>query len=172
MPDRRRHTALFPGTFDPVTFGHLDIIERTSRLYSRLIVAIGQNPQKRPLFTPEERIEMIRGHVHALENVEILTYEGLTVRFAREVDAGVIVRGIRDNVDLHAELEIANTNLMISDIETVFLMASTQHALTSSTLIKQVVQIGGYDRDRLGRLIPIEVAEMLEARLRGQASTQ
>ncbi len=159
-------TALFPGAFDPVTHGHLDIIQRAAKLYHRLIVAVGNNPEKEELFTAGERVEMIQQHVADLTNVEVQSYDRLTVEFAREAGAGVILRGIRDNVDLHAELEIANTNLIISDIETVFLMASDQHALTSSRLIKQVVAIGGYDPDRLARLVPLDVAKRLEAKLR------
>jgi len=162
--------ALFPGAFDPVTHGHLDIIQRASKLYDRLIVAVGHNPEKLDLFTATERVEMIERHVSRLPNVEVRSYDGLTVEFARKAVASVILRGIRDNVDLHAELEIANTNLLISDIETVFLMASDQYALTSSRLIKQIVSIGGYDRDRLARLVPLDVAEQLEARLRERES--
>lgn len=166
MPDTCKMVAIFPGAFDPLTLGHLDIIERASRLYVRLIVAVGHNPEKQDVFTADERVEMIRSHVVQLPNVEVLAYNGLTVKFARQVGAGVILRGIRDNVDLHAELEIANTNLAISDIETIFMMASDQHALTSSRLIKQIVSIGGYDAGRLARLVPLDVAQRLEARLR------
>lgn len=165
MPENRSSVAMFPGTFDPFTYGHLDIIERAARLYPRLIVAVGDNPEKTPLFSAEERVEMLRAKVAHVTNVEVLRYEGLTARFARDIRAGVIIRGIRDNVDLHAELELANTNMMISDIETVFLMASSAHALTSSTLIKQIVEIGGYDTNRLARLVPLDIARRLEERI-------
>ncbi|MCC7290470.1 MAG: pantetheine-phosphate adenylyltransferase [Phycisphaerales bacterium] len=165
MPDNRSSVAMFPGTFDPFTYGHLDIIERAARLYPRLIVAVGDNPEKTPLFSAEERVEMLRAKVAHVTNVEVQRYEGLTARFARDIRAGVIIRGIRDNVDLHAELELANTNMMISDIETVFLMASSAHALTSSTLIKQIVEIGGYDTNRLARLVPLDIARRLEERI-------
>jgi pantetheine-phosphate adenylyltransferase len=103
--------------------------------------------------------------------LEILSADlhGLTVEYARAVGARVILRGIRDNVDLHAELEIATTNLIIGGIETVFLMTSGQHMLTSSTLIKQIVEIGRYDSDRLARLVPLDVAKKLEQRLRGRS---
>ncbi|GMU36854.1 MAG: pantetheine-phosphate adenylyltransferase [Phycisphaerae bacterium] len=166
MPDSSKSVGMFPGTFDPVTYGHLDIIERAARMYARLIVAVGHNPEKASVFTAPERVEMLRAQVSHLTNVEVRPYEGLTARFARDVGAGVIVRGIRDNVDLHAELELANTNMLISDIETVFLMASSQHAMTSSTLIKQIVEIGGYDTNRLARLVPLEIARRLEDRIR------
>lgn len=153
--------------FDPVTLGHLDIIERASHLYDRLIVAVGDNPLKKETFTQGERRDMLVEHTRRFPNVEVQTYSGLTVEYARSVGARVILRGIRDNVDLHAELEIATTNLIIGGIETVFLMTSGQHMLTSSTLIKQIVEIGRYDLDRLARLVPLDVARKLEERLGG-----
>ena len=168
MPKRGANTAIFPGMFDPVTHGHLDIIERASRLYERLIVAVGDNPLKEEVFTQDERKEMLVIHTSHLPNVEVRTYSGLTVDFARTVGAGVILRGIRDTVDLHAELEIATTNLIIGDIETVFLMTRGQHTLTSSALIKQIVEIGRYDPDHLARLVPLDVARRLEQRLRAK----
>lgn len=166
MGKRSSNLAVFPGSFDPVTHGHLDIIQRASVLYERLIVAVGQNPLKDEVFTPQERKEMVVEHTANLANVEVRTYSGLTVEFARSIGAGVILRGLRDNMDLHAELEIAVTNRIIGDIETVFLMTSGQHILTSSTLIKQIVEIGQYDADRLARLVPLDVARRLEKRLR------
>jgi pantetheine-phosphate adenylyltransferase len=162
-----RNVAIFPGMFDPVTHGHLDIIERASHLYDKLIVAVGDNPLKKPTFTQSERREMLVEHTRQLANIEVQTYSGLTVEYARSVGARVILRGIRDNVDLHAELEIATTNLIIGGIETVFLMTSGQHMLTSSTLIKQIVEIGRYDPNHLARLVPLDVAKRLEGRLRG-----
>ncbi len=167
MPRQTPNLAIFPGTFDPVTHGHLDIIQRASKLYERLIVAVGENPLKTRVFTLEERKDMLIEHISDLSNVEVRIYSGLTVEFARSVGAGVILRGIRDNVDLHAELEIATTNLIIGDVETVFLMTSGQHMLTSSNLIKQIVEIGRYDTGHLARLVPLDVARRLEERLRG-----
>ncbi len=171
MPQRRTDVAIFPGMFDPVSHGHLDIIRRGAKLYDRLIVAVGDNPLKTPVFSQEERKEMLLTHAGKLDNVEVATYSGLTIEFARSVEAGVILRGIRDNVDLHAELEIATTNLIVGDIETVFLMTSGQHVLTSSTLIRQIVEIGHYDTEHLTRLVPLDVAKRLEERLRGDAHT-
>ncbi len=170
MSRPRANIALFPGMFDPVTYGHLDIIQRASKLYPNLIVAVGHNPLKAEVFSSDERRDMLVEHTVGLPNVEIQTYNGLTVEFAKTVRAGVIVRGIRDNVDLHAELEIATTNRIIGDIETVFLMTDSQHILTSSTLIKQIVEIGDYDADHLSRLVPLDVAKRLEQRLKGAGS--
>jgi len=169
MPSGSASTAIFPGTFDPVTYGHLNIVERGSRLFDRLIVAIGDNPLKECIFTPEERKEMLVKHSSHFSNVEVQTYDGLTMEFARRIGARVILRGIRDQVDLHQELEIATTNLIIGDIETVFLMTSHEHVLTSSTIIKQIVEIGGYDQDRLNRLVPPDVADRLRQRLQPKA---
>jgi len=165
MLSKAAHIAVFPGMFDPVTHGHLDIIRRASKLYEKLIMGVGDNPLKTEVFTQEERREMLEQHTSDLPNLEVRTYSGLTVEFARSVGAGVILRGIRDTVDLHAELEIATTNLIIGGIETVFLMTSGQHILTSSALIKQIVEIGEYDTDRLARLVPLDVAKRLEERL-------
>ena len=169
MPSEPTNLAMFPGMFDPLTHGHLDIIQRGSKLYDTLIVAVGQNPLKAEVFTVDERRQMLIEHIVDLPNIEVRTYSGLTVEFARSIGATVILRGIRDNVDLHAELEIATTNRIIGGIETVFLMTSGEHMLTSSTLIRQIVEIGGYDTDRLGRLVPLDVAKRLEERLRGSA---
>ena len=166
MTEPKTRVALFPGMFDPLTHGHLDIIERASKLYDRLIVAVGRNPLKTEVFTADERKEMLVRHTAHLSNVTVQTYDGLTVEYARHIDAGVILRGIRDTVDLHSELEIALANRMIGGVETIFLMTSGQHILTSSTLIKQIVEIGQYDLDHLARLVPLDVAKRLEERLR------
>ncbi len=169
MPSEPTNLAMFPGMFDPLTHGHLDIIQRASKLYDTHIVAVGQNPLKAEVFTVDERRQMLIEHTTDLPNIEVRTYSGLTVEFARSIGATVILRGIRDTVDLHAELEIATANRIIGGIETVFLMTSGEHMLTSSTLIRQIVENGGYDSDRLGRLVPLDVAKRLEERLRGSA---
>lgn len=166
MPNKNNSLAVFPGMFDPLTHGHLDVVQRASHLYDRLVVAVGHNPLKEEVFTADERKQMLLDHVGSLGNVEVMTYTGLTVDFARKIGAKVILRGIRDTVDLHAELEIALTNRIIGDMETVFLMTSGQHILTSSTLIKQIVEIGNYDPDHLARLVPLDVARKLEQRFR------
>ncbi len=165
MPDSNSTVAVFPGSFDPITNGHLDIIRRAAKLFKRVIVAVGYNPEKTSLFTPDERVRMIRALVGQIGNVRVESYDGLTMDFVRRVQAGVILRGIRDSVDLRDELEVANTNRLVGDVETVFLMTSDQHALTSSTLIKQIVELGGYDSKRLSRLVPDSVARMLRRKL-------
>lgn len=157
--------AVFAGTFDPPTSGHLDIIKRSRRLFDRLIVAVGRNPEKAPFFTEAERVGMLRELTAGMDNVRVEAYPGLTMDFVREAGASVIIKGIRDSSDLGSELQQANVNLLAGNVETVFLLTSDQHALTSSTLIRQVVEFGG-DTERLSRLVPPRVAKLLRARMR------
>ncbi|MCG3137882.1 MAG: Phosphopantetheine adenylyltransferase [Phycisphaerae bacterium] len=161
MPDRDPRMAVFPGSFDPFTYGHLDIIRRGARLFDRLVIGVGKNPDKPALFSANERVEMIRQETADITNVEVLPFEGLTFEFVLRLNAKVILRGIRDSVDLRSELQAANTNLMVGDVETVFLLTTDQHALTSSTLIKQVVELGGADRPSLSRIVPPAVLDRL-----------
>ncbi len=166
MPHAKGTIAIFPGTFDPITHGHLDIIRRGRRLFGKLIIGVGVNPEKSQLFTPQERVEMIQPLVADMGNVKVRSYQGLTVDFARQVKADFILRGVRDIVDLRNELQQANTNLIVGNIETVFVLTAHEHALTSSTLIKQIVELGGNDRERLRNIVPEAVLEQLHARLR------
>lgn len=157
--------AIFPGTFDPITNGHLDIINRARCVVDELVVAVGHNPEKQALFASEERVEMIQQLVAGMDGVRVEAYSGLTAMFVEQAQAKVIIRGIRDNVDLHYELEQANINLAIGNVETIFLLARDQYALTSSTYIKQIVELGFKDRARLARLVPPLVAERLEQKM-------
>jgi len=136
-------TAIFPGTFDPVTRGHLDVIERGAKLFDTLIVAIGDNPAKKSLFPHPQRAEMVAELVAGHPNVRVETYEGLTVTFARAVGADVILRGVRNASDLQFELEMAYTNRAATGIETVFMVASPEYAFLSSSLIRQIAAGGG-----------------------------
>jgi pantetheine-phosphate adenylyltransferase len=152
--------------FDPITNGHLDIIRRANQFVDELIVAVGKNPEKEALFTVPERVEMIRELVHGMDSEIDEAYEGLTAEFVRARQARVIIRGIRDNVDLHDELQQANINLIVGDVETIFLMARDQFAMTSSTYIKQIVELGLQDLQRLSRLVPPSVAARLRDRFK------
>ncbi len=160
-------TAIFPGSFDPITNGHLDIIKRAGDVFSKVVVAVGQNPEKVDVFTPEERVEMISELVSEMSHVSVASYSGLTIDFARQAGATVIVRGIRDSSDLRDELQAANTNLIVGGIETVFLMASEQFALTSSTFIKQIVSMGGKESARLSTLVPDSILKKLQSKFAG-----
>ena len=166
MTSQQKSIAVYPGAFDPFTNGHLDIIRRGSRLFDKLVVAIGRNPTKSEVFSAQERVEMIEEVVRDLPGIQVDSYEGLTMEYVRKVGATYILRGIRDTADLRDELQAANTNLMVGDVETIFLMTSDQHALTSSSLIRQVVELGGYDPQRLARLVPPSVVARLEAKFR------
>ncbi len=135
--------GLYAGSFDPVTLGHLDIVRRGALLVDKLIVSVGINPDKRPLFTPTERVELLREVVADLKNVEVDCFEGLTVDHVHRRKAGVMLRGIRTVSDIESEFTMALTNRTLSpDIETVFLMASEKYSHVSSTLIKQIAQMG------------------------------
>ncbi len=154
-------TAVFSGVFDPVTEGHLDIIRRGATVFNRLIVAVGTNPEKTELFNKNERVEIIKELVKSLTNVEVIGYEGLTFDFVKKMGGSVILKGIRDTVDLRYELQQANTNLLAGGIETLFMLAGERHALTSSTLIKQVAAMGG----DVSSLVPNLVARRLKEKL-------
>lgn len=159
---RKSVTAVFAGVFDPISDGHLNIIKRAAEIFNKLIVAVGTNPDKPTLFSKTERVEMIVELLKDLPNVEVRAYEGLTVDFVHKIKGTVIIRGIRDTVDLRYELQQANTNRLAGDIETLFLLAGDRYALTSSTLIKQVAAMGG----DISSMVPPSVADRLKHRLR------
>jgi pantetheine-phosphate adenylyltransferase len=158
-------TAVYPGSFDPVTHGHLNVIERGSRLFNEFVVGVGRNPDKSELFTPAERRDLLAPHVADLPNVRVETYEGLTIDFVLSCGGRVLVRGIRDASDLSSEMQQANVNQAIGEIETVFLMTSDQYALVSSTFVKQIYELGGGNPKRIRRLVPDNVAEAIAAKL-------
>ena len=154
--------AVFSGVFDPVTAGHLDIIRRGSVIFGKLVVAVGTNPEKTELFDKQERVQLIQELVGDLPNVEVQSYEGLTFDFVKAIGGTIILKGIRDTVDLRYELQQANTNRLAGGIETLFMLAADVHALTSSTLIKQVAAMGG----DVSRLVPEQVAKRLREKLK------
>ena len=154
-------TGVYPGTFDPVTNGHIDVIRRGQRLFDQLVVAIGHNPAKAQLFTVDERQQIITELARDCgDNISVQTYTGLTVDFARTIGATAILRGLRNVTDLNFEFQLALTNRAIADIETVFIMTGETYAFTSSTLIKQIASAG--DIDRLHLLLPDQVIEQLK----------
>ena len=154
--------AIYPGSFDPITNGHLDLIERGSRLFDTLVVAVLQNETKQPLFTIEDRLEMLREVVGNMSNVEISCFDGLLVNYAARRGARVILRGIRAISDYEIELQMALTNRRLEpDIETVFLMAGEANSFVSSRLVKEVARLGG----DIGQFVPASVASRLHDKL-------
>ncbi len=163
MPNRTKKVAVFPGQFDPITNGHLDVIRRGVKLFDELIVAVGINPEKRELFTLDERVEITRGLLRDTPGVHVQSYTGLTVDFVRKVGASALLRGIRDVSDLRYEFQLAMANRAVGGIETVFIMTGDQFALTSSSLIRQIVSLGG-DVNQLAGLLPDIVVQQLKKR--------
>ena len=152
--------AIFPGSFDPLTNGHLDVIERGMKLFDELIVAVGRSPIKNQLFTPEERVEMIAELLEEkkMPGVSVESFDGLTVEYAARKKADVILRGLRSLTDVQYEFQLAMTNRAVAGIETVFIMTSEQYGFTSSTLIREVASLGG----DLSNLIPKNIFEHLK----------
>ena len=165
MPNRPPRVAVFAGTFDPPTYGHLNIIDRSRKLFDKTIVAVGLNPEKEPLFTEEERVEMLRELLGNGGDIEVEAYDGLTMDYVKANGADVIVKGIRDGDDLRSELRQANVNMFVGDVDTVFLFTTDQTALVSSTLIRQICEMGGLDNGNIDRLIPPQVVARLRRKL-------
>jgi len=153
--------GIFPGTFDPVTSGHLDVINRGRKLFDRLIVAVGHNPDKTEVFPVAERLAMIRSLVRHFPNTSVEAYEGLTVDLVKRRHAIAILRGLRNMTDLEYEFQIALTNRAVAGVETVFIMTGEQFGFTSSSLIKQVVGLGG-DPEQFASLLPRVVIDKLK----------
>lgn len=166
MAPRSARTAVFAGTFDPPTFGHIDIIERSRRLFDKTIVAVGRNPEKEPLFSDDERVAMLRELLSGRPDIEVESYDGLTMDFVRARGATALIKGIRDGDDLRSELRQANVNMIAGGVETVFLFTTDQTALISSTLIRQIFEMGGKDSGHLDRLIPALVVQRMRERLK------
>lgn len=160
--------AVFPGSFDPITNAHLDVARRAAELFDRLVIGVLNNPRKDPLFSVEERVELIRGSVADLgEHVTIAAFDGLTVEFARHHGAGFIVRGLRAVSDFEAELQMALTNRKLApEVDTTFLMTALEFGYVSSTLAKEVARFGG----DVAPMVPDLVADALGRRLRAGAS--
>jgi pantetheine-phosphate adenylyltransferase len=156
-------TAVYTGTFDPVHLGHLDVIRRGARLYDRLIVGVGVNPEKSPLFSLEERVELLQLVVAQFGNVEVRAFDGLTVRFVRDEKARVMLRGLRTLSDMEYEFNMSLTNHNLdSEIETVFLMAQVEYSHFNGSLIRQIGLFGG----ELDMFLPPEVQVATRQRLR------
>ncbi|MCI8363749.1 MAG: pantetheine-phosphate adenylyltransferase [Eubacterium sp.] len=150
--------AVYPGSFDPVTYGHLDIIKRASKVVDEVIVAILKNNSKNPLFSLEERVRMLEDTTEEFPNVKIQTFDGLTVDFARSVEAKVMIRGLRAVSDFESEMQIAQTNHSLDpDIDTLFFTTSLEYAFLSSTIVREVASYGS----DVSNMVPAAVEKML-----------
>ena len=153
--------AIFPGSFDPITNGHLDVIERGVKMFDELIVAVGQSSVKQELFSQDERVEMIQELVSGMPEVIVESYQGLTVRYAAEKKCDVMLRGLRNLTDVQYEFQLAMTNRSVAGVETVFVMTSEEFGFVNSTMVREVALLGG----DVSKLIPISVYEHLKKRL-------
>ena len=162
-------TAVYPGSFDPITNGHLDVVRRAARVFDRVVVAVLANPRKSPLLDADHRVAVIRASIAAEPDlagiVDVETFDGLTVTFCHTVGAGFLVRGLRAIADFETELQLAhNTHHLAPDVDTVFFMTSLEHSYVSSSLVKEIAQFGG----DVTSMLPAAAADALrEALARG-----
>lgn len=155
-------TAIYPGSFDPVTLGHLDIIERSAGLFDRVVIGVLTNSQKTPMFSPEERVEMLRQVTAGFPNVEVESFSGLTVDFARKSGAKFMIRGLRAVTDFEYELQLSHTNREIApDIDTIFFTTGINFGYISSSVTKEIASYGG----DISRFVPPLVEERVKAKL-------
>ena len=149
--------AIFPGTFDPFTLGHLDILNRSKLIFDEVIIGIGENIDKKAMFSLEDRIDFIKSVVINSENIKVQSYKGLTIDFCKKVDAKFIVRGVRNNGDFEFEKAIARTNRLLSKIETVFLLTSAKTSFISSSIVRELIK----NKGDYSRLIPESIAKII-----------
>lgn len=154
--------AIYPGSFDPVTYGHLDVIKRAAKIVDELIVGVLDNKAKTPLFSVKERVKMLEEVTMNLPNVKIISFEGLLIDFARKMDAKVVIRGLRAITDFEYELQMAQTNYKLDDqVETMFLTTSLEYSYLSSTTVKEVAAFGG----DINKFVPEVVACNIKAKM-------
>ena len=157
------HTAVYPGTFDPITFGHEDLIRRSARLFDTVIVAVADSSSKRPFFTRDERVDMARRVLKDLPNVEVAGFSGLLMKFIRSRKARVVVRGLRAVSDFEHEFQLAGMNRgMYPEVETLFLTPGEQHMFISATIVREIAVLGGDVR----KFVPPVVARRLKAKIK------
>lgn len=163
MPFPNSRTAVYTGSFDPITLGHMNVIERSARLFDHLIVGVGINVEKTALFSPTERVELVERVTRNIENVEVQTFEGLAVGFVRRIGSRIMVRGVRPLTDIAAEMTMMLANRQLDpDVETVFLMADKEFAHVSSSLIRQITNLAS--DEMLEKFVPREIIPLLRER--------
>ena len=154
--------ALYPGTFDPITNGHFDIVERALRLFDEVIIAVADSKEKNPMFTLEERVEMVKAAIKDLQNVRVVGFNNLTVELAKTLDATVLIRGLRAVSDFEFELQLGYLNNSLDEsLETVYLMPKLQHAFISSSIVRNLLKFNG----KTNHLLPSEVQKIIEKRV-------
>jgi pantetheine-phosphate adenylyltransferase len=153
-----KRTAIYPGSFDPPTYGHMDIVERSSRLFDRLVIAVGVNSAKKSFLTTEQRVDVLSRATAHLPNVTVQSFQGLLVKYAESQGARTIVRGLRATADFEYEFQMAMVNRRLTeDIETMFLMTKWEHSYLSSSIVREVAVLGG----DFSEMVPPVVAEVL-----------
>ena len=166
MADLSPRIAVYPGSFDPVTLGHENVVRRASRLFDRLVIGVGVNIDKRLMFDPEERMELIRETTADLENIEIRTFDGLAVDFVRRCGSSLMIRGVRPITDIPAELTMMMANRRLApEIETLFMLADGELAHVSSSIIKQIAPLAG--DEELAKFLPKNVIAAVQAKMTG-----
>ncbi|KHE92867.1 MAG: pantetheine-phosphate adenylyltransferase [Candidatus Scalindua rubra] len=157
--------AVYPGTFDPVTYGHLDVIKRGSKIFDELIVAVGHNPLKKPIFTVKERVDMLSRSTREIQNTRVGCFSGMLTDYMEEMQTNIILRGIRTVSDFDYEFQRALTNRVLkTDVETVFIMTSQKYSFLNSSLIKEAVSLGG----DISKFVPSDVEKLLRQKLFSQ----
>ena len=160
-------TAIYPGSFDPLTNGHLDVIERAAKLFDRVIVAVAKSESKHPLFTLEERIQLVAGAVRPLKNVSAGSFDGLLVDYVKKCRACAVVRGLRAVSDIEVEFQLALMNRKLNDrFETIFMMPKDTYTFLSSRIVKEIARLGG----DVSAFVPVHVRRELHRKLESQAS--
>lgn len=159
--------AIYPGSFDPVTFGHIDMIERSAKMVDELLVAVLNNSAKNPLFSVKERVSMLEEITNHLPNVKVTSFDGLLIDYAKKVDASIIIRGLRAVTDFEYELQIAQTNRIVNpNVDTLFLTTSLEYAYLSSTIVKEVASYGG----DISHFVPERLIERIYAKYNNKES--
>ena len=160
--------AVYPGTFDPVTYGHLDVIKRGSKIFDELIIAVGHNPLKNPIFTVKERMNMLSENTREIRNAQVDYFEGMLTDYMKKMQTNIILRGIRTVSDFESEFQRALTNRVLNtELETVFIMTSQEYSFLNSGLIKEIVSLGG----DISKFVPSDVEKLLRQNLLNFQST-